>query len=271
LENKVMSNKWLGLLLAVACALPMAAQRRGDQQRPSTDPTPAQATTGDQRHSAEQRASAEQITNGPVVESTGDTWAVIAWTTNTGGSSVVKFGTDQRRLDQTAQAPYADNEKTSAQNHRVRLQNLRPGTQYFFLVDSAQGEGTGTEARSSVGQFTTKGRGGAGNGERGERHEAAVRIIDGPRVEAVGNDWAVIAWTTNSASSSVIRYGFDRGRLDQMSESPYADNDKTANQTHRVRLKNLRPNSTYYFAVDSGQGEGTGTEARSQISEFRTK
>jgi len=263
MENKFMSNKWFGLFLAVACALPVAAQR----ERPSNDQTPA----NDQRHSSEQRSGeqrsgAERITNGPVVESTGDTWAVIAWTTNTGGSSVVKFGTSERNLNETAQAPYADNEKTSAQNHRVRLQNLRPGTRYFFMVDSGQGEGTGTEARSSIGQFTTKGR-----GERGERHEAAVRIIDGPRVEVVGGDWAVIAWTTNSASSSVVRYGNDRNRLDQMGESPYADNDNTRNQTHRVRLKNLRPNSTYYFMVDSGQGEGTGTESRSQIGEFRTK
>jgi len=265
MENKRMSYKYFGLLLAVACTLPAAAQRHGDGQRPSNDPTPAQTQTNDQR-SGGQRPEAEKIVNGPTVESTGDTWAVIAWTTNTGGSSVVRFGTSERSLDQTAQARYADNEKTSAQNHRVRLQNLRPGTRYFFIVDSGQGEGTGTEARSSVGQFTTQGR-----GERGERREAPVRIIDGPRVEAVGSDWAVIAWTTNSASSSVVRYGSDRNRLDQMGESPYADNDNTRNQTHRVRLKNLRPNSTYFFMVDSGQGEDTGTEARSQVGEFRTK
>lgn len=264
-----MNHKYFGLLLALACALPAAAQRHGGGQRPSGDQTPAQTQTNDQR-SGEQRPQAERITNGPVVESTGDTWAVVSWTTNTGGSSVVRFGTSERSLNQTAQAPYADNEKTTAQNHRVRLQNLQPGTRYFFLVDSGQGEGTGTEARSSIGQFTTKGRG-AGNGERGERREAPVRILDGPRVEAVGNDWAVIAWTTNSGSSSVVRYGNDRNRLDQMGESPYADNDNTRNQTHRVRLKNLRPNSTYFFIVDSGQGEDTGTEARSQIGEFRTK
>ena len=30
-----------------------------------------------------------QITNGPVVEGVGDTWAVVAWTTNEGASSVL--------------------------------------------------------------------------------------------------------------------------------------------------------------------------------------
>jgi phosphodiesterase/alkaline phosphatase D-like protein len=236
-----MNNKWLGLFLVLTCALPMAAQR----------------------------PAAERITNGPVVEGTGDTWAVVAWTTNTGGSSVVRYGTSPRNLNESAQAPYADNDRTSAQNHRVRLQNLMPDTTYFYVVDSGQGEGTGTEARSSVGKFTTGGRGSrrGGNPPRDE----AVRIIDGPRVEGTGHNWAVIAWTTNAASSSVVHYGNERNDLRETGQSPYVDNDNVANQTHRVRLTNLRPNSTYFFLVDSGQGEGTGTGAKSQISQFRTK
>lgn len=105
---------------------------------------------------AAQKPEPVKITNGPVVEGVGDTWAVIAWTTNTGGSTVVHFGTDQNNLSQTGQAPYADNEKTKAQNHRVRLNNLKPDTTYFFIADSGQGEGTGTEAKSQIGQFKTK-------------------------------------------------------------------------------------------------------------------
>ena len=42
-------------------------------------------------------------------------------------------------------------------NHRVHLKNLKPNTKYFFQVDSGQGEGTGTDAKSSVAEFTTKG------------------------------------------------------------------------------------------------------------------
>jgi phosphodiesterase/alkaline phosphatase D-like protein len=102
------------------------------------------------------RAHAVKITDGPRVEGVGNNWAIVAWTTNTGGSTVVRYGTDPRNLGQTAEAPYADNDKTRAQNHRVHLKNLRPSTKYFFLVDSGQGEGTGTEARSGVAEFTTK-------------------------------------------------------------------------------------------------------------------
>lgn len=107
----------------------------------------------------DRRPSDERITNGPTVEHVGDTSATITWTTNTGGSSVVRYGTDRDRLRQTAESPYADNDRTRAQEHRVQLNNLRPNTTYYFIVDSGQGEGTGTEARSRVQRFTTRGGG----------------------------------------------------------------------------------------------------------------
>jgi hypothetical protein len=225
---------------------------------------------------AADRPAAVRITQGPTVEGVGDSWAVIAWTTNTGGSSVVRYGTDQRNLSQTA--PYSDNDKTATQNHRVRLQGLRPESRYFFVTVSGQGEGTGTQATSSVGQFETKGtsqeeRGGE-RGERGKKgagRDEEVRITDGPRVEGTGSTWAVIAWTTNTGGSSVVRYGIREDKLRQMAEAPYADNDKTRAQNHRVRLTTLKPHTTYYFIVDSGQGEGTGTETRSSVGQFTTK
>lgn len=113
------------------------------------------ASIAQERH---EKNPKERITNGPNIEGVGDNWAVIAWTTDTGGSTVVRYGTDPRHLDQTGEAPYADNDKTASQNHRVHLKNLKPGTTYYFMVVSGQGEGTGTQAQSSIGQFTTKGR-----------------------------------------------------------------------------------------------------------------
>src|SRR5215471_15671050 len=135
---------------------------------------------------AKQKSAPEKITQGPVVEGVGDNWAVIAWTTDTGGSSVVHYGIDPKNLNQTGESPYADNEKTTSQNHRVHLKNLKPGTTYYFIADSGQGEGTGTEAKSSIGQFTT--RGSAQGGGQGTEKAMALKIIDGPRVEGVGKD-----------------------------------------------------------------------------------
>lgn len=243
-----MVTKRIGfLLLALAFALPLAAQK----------------------------PAAERIVGQPKVEGVGDSWAVIAWTTNTGGSTVVHYGTSQGSLTETAQAPYSDNEKTQAQNHRVHLKNLKPGTTYFFVVDSGHGEGTGTDAKSSVGQFTTKAAGSsgsaAGKGEAGEGKEAAVKITDGPKVEATGADFAQIAWTTNSASGSVVHYGTDANNLGQTAQSPYVDKEGTSSQVHRVKLSKLKAKTTYYYVVDSGHGEGTGTEAKSPVAQFKTK
>jgi phosphodiesterase/alkaline phosphatase D-like protein len=214
-------------------------------------------------------APAEKIINGPVVEGVGDTWAVIAWTTNTGGSTILKYGTSQNRLDKTAQAPYADNDKVEHQTHRVHLKNLKPGTTYFFQAFSGQGEGTGTSDQSKIMQFTTKGLPGGLPQSGGEKAEA-LRIIDGPRVEGVGADSAVIAWTTNTGGSSVVRFGTDANNLSQTAQAPYADNESTKEQIHRVHLQHLKPGTTYFFIVDSGQGEGTGTEAKSKVAQFTT-
>lgn len=211
------------------------------------------------------------IVDGPRVESTGASSAVIAWTTNARGSSIVHYGTNPNSLNQTAESPYTQ----QGQTHRVHISNLQPNTTYYFAVDSGQGFGTGTDSRSHVSQFQTKAAGamGASGAEAMEAGEkpGAVKIVDGPRVEAVGNDWAMIAWTTNEASSSVIHYGTDRNSLREMAEAPYADAEGANHQTHRVKISGLKPGTTYYFQIDSGQGEGTGTEAKGGVGQFTTK
>ncbi|MEO8725162.1 MAG: fibronectin type III domain-containing protein [Acidobacteriaceae bacterium] len=152
------------------------------------------------------RPQPERITNGPVIERTGSSWAVIAWTTDTGGSSVVHYGPDRNRLSKTAEAPYSDNEKTQGQNHRVRINNLQPGTTYYYRVDSGHGEGTGTQAESPILSFSTSGgnpsaqNSGAGQSAR----SGSLAIINGPVVESARENSAVIAWTTNTGGSTLV-------------------------------------------------------------------
>jgi hypothetical protein len=110
--------------------------------------------------------------------------------------------------------------------------------------------------------------------DRDDRDKAQPeKIINGPRIEQVTNDAATIAWSTNVGGSTVVKYGTDPRNLNEMAESPYADNDKgdPKYQTHRVHLHHLKPNTTYFYKVISGQGEGTGTESESRVEQFRTK
>lgn len=229
-----------------------------------------------------QGTQAIQITDGPRVEGTGDTWAVIAWTTNAGGSSTVNYGTDANNLSQTAQQDYQGEKVHKGKvTHRVHVKNLQPNTTYYFRVDSGQGSGTGTQAQSSIMNFRTKGPGAGGsasNTTSGAYQNAgypqntqAVQIVDGPRLEGTGDTWARIAWTTNAGSGSTVRYGTDPNNLSQVAQSPYAgEKIHNGRVTHRVEVRGLQPNTTYYYIVDSTQGSGTGTQAQSSVQSFRT-
>lgn len=97
-----------------------------------------------------------------------------------------------------------------------------------------------------------------------QQQPQTLKITQGPKVESsTGND-AIIAWSTNVAASTVVRYGTDPKNLDQTAEAPWGG------LTHRVTLTNLHPNTTYYYRVDSGQGQGIGGNISSEVQQFHT-
>lgn len=93
----------------------------------------------------------------------------------------------------------------------------------------------------------------------------AVQITNGPVVEHVTDTTAEIAWSTNVNSGTALHYGTDATHLDQTIGMPWGG------FTHRVTIKNLKPNTTYYFKAESGQGQGTGTQAETAQASFQTK
>jgi hypothetical protein len=92
-----------------------------------------------------------------------------------------------------------------------------------------------------------------------------VQITHGPVVENVTDTTAEIAWSTNVNSGTALHYGTDATHLDQTAGMPWGG------FTHRVLIKNLKPNTTYYFRAESGQGQGTGTLAEAAQASFQTK
>jgi phosphodiesterase/alkaline phosphatase D-like protein len=91
-----------------------------------------------------------------------------------------------------------------------------------------------------------------------------VEITQQPRVENASDNSATIAWTTNVQAGTRVRYGTDRNGLSQTATAPWGG------ITHRVELKNLRPNTTYYYQVISEHASGSGTSATGDIGQFRT-
>lgn len=92
-----------------------------------------------------------------------------------------------------------------------------------------------------------------------------VQITSGPVVENVTDTTAEIAWSTNVNSGTALHYGTDATHLEQTAGMPWGG------LTHRVFIKGLKPNTTYYFKAESSQGQGTGTQAETAQASFQTK
>lgn len=110
---------------------------------------------------ARQNSGVAQNSASPTIESVSDTLAFIGWTTpNPGGTilhyGIVRFGTDPHRLEFTAKSPTRINLSHSEMVFRVRIQDLAPGTTYYYKVSSEQANGISDPATSGVNQFTTR-------------------------------------------------------------------------------------------------------------------
>ena len=201
-----------------------------------------------------------KIVNGPTIESTGKNTVVIAWSTDAQASAAVRYGTDPNNLDQIAQTEWGGSQSAAASTHRVTISNLKPNTTYFYKVESGDAKGSGTSVHGQVQSFVTGPDGGL----------KRVMLLDGPRVEQTTDTTAQIAWTTDAQASAAVRYGTDRSNLDKIAQGEWGGAANSGGQTHRVTLRDLKPNTTYYFKVESGDAKDTGTSVHSDIKTFVT-
>jgi len=212
-----------------------------------------------------------RITNGPILDEVNGNAVVIAWSTDVPSNSRVWYATDKNNLTHVAEAP-----ANGTNTHRVRIDNLRPNTTYYFQVESSQRGGNRGQAESEgVLSFRTLSSGAqtlhnqrpevaATDAAAGMQENGRVRITNGPVIEEADGGHARIAWSTNIQGSSRVQYGTDLGTMNKLAEAPWG----VGGLTHRVDLKNLQPGTTYYFQVETGQAAGS--EVESDIFSFRT-
>ena len=108
------------------------------------------------------KAASVRITQGPELELAKVHLTIIRWTTNNPGGSpdhygVVHYGTDPKNLSQTARNPIRLNPGHPSTIFRVRMDDLKPGTTYYYTVGSMGSDGTDDGTKSTVKQFTTPG------------------------------------------------------------------------------------------------------------------
>jgi len=107
-----------------------------------------------------EKAGGVQIIIGPALESVAEKSAIVRWMSTTPAGpaehfGVVHYGTDPKDLSQTAKSPIRLNMAHPNTIFRVRVDGLKPGTTYFYTVDSTRPDGTSDGVNGTVNQFTT--------------------------------------------------------------------------------------------------------------------
>jgi phosphodiesterase/alkaline phosphatase D-like protein len=102
-----------------------------------------------------------------------------------------------------------------------------------------------------------------------------VYITQGPAIESVTDELAIIRWTSNNPGGSdehfgIVRYGTDPQHLSETAKSHIRLNQNHSYTVFRVRVDGLMPRSTYYYKVDSMQGNGRVDGVKSPLRHFTT-
>jgi len=90
-----------------------------------------------------------------------------------------------------------------------------------------------------------------------------VKVTNGPVVQSLTDTTAVITWSTNVSADTLLHYGKNSDNLDRVEREPWGG------LTHRVRLIQLTPDTTYYYRV--GTSAVQAAEPMAATASFRTR
>ena len=102
-----------------------------------------------------------------------------------------------------------------------------------------------------------------------------VEILKGPGLEVSHDDLAIIRWTsTNPAGNddhwAVAHYGTDPEDLSQTAKGHIRLNRAHPETIFRVRMVDLKPQTTYYYKVSSMAANGESDGVEGPVSKFTT-
>ena len=103
----------------------------------------------------------------------------------------------------------------------------------------------------------------------------AVRITKGPELEITRGSLAIIRWSSDNPGGSplyygVVHYGTGPAELSSTARSPIRLNPGRPDTVFRVRIDGLEPRTTYYYTVESIEGNGRSDGAKSGLRTFKT-
>jgi len=104
---------------------------------------------------------------------------------------------------------------------------------------------------------------------------ARVEITQGPALEGAREDFAIIRWTTKNPGGTdvhygVVHYGTDPNDLNQTGKNPVRINRDNRDLVFRVRVPDLKPQTTYYYKVEATDANGKSHDIESTLKQFTT-
>ncbi len=184
--------------------------------------------------------SPSALLSGPIVSGVTTKKAKIAWTTDRGSDSKVAIGTQSGQ--------YGSSEvgnSTQTPDHEIQLDNLAPGTTYYFKAKWTDEDGnTGTSQEQT---FTT----------------SPPPSIKEVTIDSVNLSGATISFTTKGAMKANVYYGTSDsfGGVKAVNTSP-------TESRYQVSLGSLSDGTKYYFMVSTFDQEGA--EYKGNIVTFTT-
>jgi len=160
--------------------------------------------------------------SGLVVSSISSTSAIVSWSTDESGTSVVNYGlTESLELESFSESGYAT-------SHVVTMTGLVEGQTYYISATSA--DSIGNSATSSTTAFTTL--------------DLTPPVLSDIEVIDITYDSARVTWTTDESANSIVSYGETDAYLLSASTSAFVT-------LHSVLLSGLSEGTEYHFQVGS--------------------
>ena len=108
-----------------------------------------------------------------------------------------------------------------------------------------------------------------------QKGAAHVEITKGPELEIAYDDVVILRWTTTNPRGTdehfaVVSYGTDPEELSQTAKSEIRLNRTHPETIFRVRMVDLKPQTTYYYKVSSMGADGESDGVEGPVSKFTT-
>ena len=155
---------------------------------------------------------------------------VITWKTNENTNSLIKYGITNNYGSMAGNDLINSDKSNYTSNHSVSINNLIPGTKYYYVIISI--DSAGNIGQSSEQTFTTK----------------SPSSLSSINVASSALGQATITWLTSKNMTSVVYYGETNEYGSEKSSSAMTKN-------HEINISGLKQGILYHFRVQGEDAE----------------